>query len=727
MTSKIIPSIARRRMPVVCAILVAASVVSAQTATAPVPRVAPTAPADDDRIVMSAFEVGTTQGRGYTSTNSATGFKTNESLLKIPQAVTLVTRDLIDDIGAVDSSNILQFAGVSNFFAGESFAMRGTRIGYPLLDEMPDGVPYLDNVNLDSYTVLRGPASTLYLNASLGGTVLTTSKRPLAKPQYAFKARFDQHGAYRGEADLTGPIGSLGEVKFSYRFVSAVQGGESYFKNMVDHRRVYHPSLQMAYKNTVVRYAFDYQQLDHPPAGNSFIKPDGSLYTGAGRDEGYYAVGMMENFHRRGHRLIVIQKISENWDVKVAATRWWFSRLAGIVFNAGGLNWPAQTLTLTARRNDQKLDFSVAQFDVNGKYHLGPMATQTTFGASYSDEESQSKFWASPTFGSVTVPIANPRMDLIRAPRASDYTVPANPGSRATTYRGNAYAQQTIDVIPERLTLVAGLTRSKIKINNITNLATLPPATVTKGEANLHRYGVVFNVTKEAVLYAMESTTFAPTNARDINLNFLPSAVGKGREVGFKTALLDGRLSSTFSVYKLELTNQSFFAGIRPDGVSYFAPIGSTTQKGFDFDLAYTPLPNLQFIGTYYHGKVNDQTGAKVANSYDQQISLVGRYEFADRALKGLNVGAGFVRISGRMVARGAYNINGAAVQPALLGLKPGNLVNLFASYKIGRHWLLRSNLDNVLDEAYALGAQNAYFIDPSPPRTLSVSATYRF
>ena len=82
---------------------------------------------------------------------------------------------MIDDIGAVESSNILQFAGVSNFFAGESFAMRGARIGYPLLDEMPDGAPYLDNINLDSYTVMRGPAATLYLNASLGGTVITTS------------------------------------------------------------------------------------------------------------------------------------------------------------------------------------------------------------------------------------------------------------------------------------------------------------------------------------------------------------------------------------------------------------------------------------------------------------------------------------------------------------------------------------------------------------------------
>ncbi|MEO6001835.1 MAG: TonB-dependent receptor plug domain-containing protein, partial [Opitutus sp.] len=173
----------------------------------------------DQPVIMSKFEVSSTQGKGYTSSNAATGFKTNESLLSIPQAVTLVTRDLIDDIGAVESSNILQFAGVSNFFVGESFAMRGTRIGYPLLDEMPDGAPYLDNINLDSYTVLRGPAATLYLNASLGGTVLTTSKIPLARAQQSLTVKADGFGMKRIEGDFTGPLGSIGDMKFSYRIV----------------------------------------------------------------------------------------------------------------------------------------------------------------------------------------------------------------------------------------------------------------------------------------------------------------------------------------------------------------------------------------------------------------------------------------------------------------------------------------------------------------------------
>ena len=53
--------------------------------------------------------------------------------------------------------------------------------------------------------------------------------------------------------------------------------------------------------------------------------------------------------------------------------------------------------------------------------------------------------------------------------------------------------------------------------------------------------------------------------------------------------------------------------------------------------------------------------------------------------------------------------------------------LNLFVSYKLNNNWTLRANIENALDEAYVLGAQAASFIDPSLPRTLSVSSTYKF
>lgn len=89
-------------------------------------------------------------------------------------------------------------------------------------------------------------------------------------------------------------------------------------------------------------------------------------------------------------------------------------------------------------------------------------------------------------------------------------------------------------------------------------------------------------------------------------------------------------------------------------------------------------------------------------------------------------LGAGFSRISGRQVAIGAYT-TGVVGQGPLIEMDPGNLVNLFGTYRLNSRWTLRGNLDNILNEAYPLGAQNAFFVDPSPPRTLSLSVIYRF
>lgn len=740
-----------RKVLVASAAVFAASFASLQAQTTSAPTESKSASAQDAPLVLSKFSVSSTQDKGYTSTNAATGFKTNEDLMKIPQAVTVVTRDLINDIGAVDSSNILRYAGVSNFFAGESFSLRGTRINYPLLDEMPDGVPYADNINLDSYTVLRGPAATLYVNAALGGTVLTNSRFPLPEASYSVSAKVTDFGMYRFETDLTGPLGQIGDAKFSYRLVAGVQEGDSYWKNIVDHRQLLHPTLQMTWKNTVVRVAYDWQRINHVSGGNSFVTPTGELYTGAGRDEGYYAHNGLERFRRDGIRAFLVQKLSDNWDLKVSAQNWWYSRYGSIVFGAGGVNWPAQTITLTSRKNDQKIDDETILADVNGRYSLGKIAMQSTFGGTYERTHGISRIlgWVPGVFAPITVPIANPGMNNIFAPDPSNLTAGVPSGSN--TYKVNSYFQQTVTAIPDRLTLVAGLTDSSIKTNNIANLNTGAMGLPVEGRKTLHRYGAVFNLTKDLVAYAMESTTFAPTNARDINLTFLPAAEGKAQEVGIKTAFFGGRLSSTFAVFKIELSNQSYFAGVRPsDGISYFAPIGSTIQKGFDIDIAYSPFDGLQFVGAYYHGKVRAYRddvsynagvdGDNVPNSYSGQYSLVGRYEFKQGALKGLSVGSGFTTLVGRKLSPGAYvgaptpvpmgtlKSTGAVINnTAVIQVESSHELTFFASYRLNKHWLFRMNIDNALDQAYVLGAQVAYFVDPSLPRSFSFSTTYKF
>ncbi|NBX15524.1 MAG: hypothetical protein EBR17_10400 [Betaproteobacteria bacterium] len=130
--------------------------------------------------------------------------------------------------------------------------------------------------------------------------------------------------------------------------------------------------------------------------------------------------------------------------------------------------------------------------DVNGRYNLGKISMQSTFGGTYENTHGQSRLgnWVPGVFTPISVPMSNPGMDKIFAPDPRNATVVTPTGNN--TYKANAYFQQTVTVIPDRLILIAGLTNAKIKTNNIANVNTGAMGTPVEGRDMLHRYGVVY-------------------------------------------------------------------------------------------------------------------------------------------------------------------------------------------------------------------------------------------
>ena len=133
----------------------------------------------EEIVRMSAFEVTTTQGHGYVTGNAAEALKTNQSLMDIPQIDVVVTNDLIKDTGYWNTADIVAYFGLSDYYEGEALAMRGARIAYPYVDDMPDNQTNADSAEIDTIEVVKGPAETLYLNSSISGIVLKSLKKPL--------------------------------------------------------------------------------------------------------------------------------------------------------------------------------------------------------------------------------------------------------------------------------------------------------------------------------------------------------------------------------------------------------------------------------------------------------------------------------------------------------------------------------------------------------------------
>jgi outer membrane receptor for ferric coprogen and ferric-rhodotorulic acid len=721
------------RVPVLLAAVLAASLPCLAQST---PETSPKT--DDQMVSLSAFRVTSTQGTGYIA-ESATPFKTNQQLVDIPQSVMVVTRDMIDDIGGSNSSDIVIYAGAIPKYRSETFSMRGSNAaaGYPLVDGQISRSVFLDTYFVDSYDVIKGPAALLYPNSALSGVIDRVTKKPLGVSLNSIRGSVTSFGQYRTEVDSTGPLGMLGGWKVSYRFLGAYQDGKAYWHNAKDRRILAHPSLLLEHKDTSILLAYDHQDLTRPSNGSGIIRIDGRPFVGAGRDELNLPPGASERHKTNEVRGQLVQKFSEGWEAKFGGDINELQRRGSIVLPLGGVNFANNTLSFGNRKNDITLDHYNFSADVNGHYQLFTINQQSTFGVAATVMETRQNLWTNTDFtdsngiaNRIIRPLFAPDVNSLPVKPYDAYVMPANPGTKIRADLSNFYFQQNIDIIKDRVTLVGGLSRYSNETSNVSNIALRPvAATILRANATVHRVGAVVHITKEITVYAMQGTNqLPPTTAVLQNGNVVAPANGKGEEVGLKINLWDGKISGEVAAFKLETSGLTVFGGTLPPelgGGPYVLPVGSLTQKGFDGDIALHVTPQWQFVGSFYSGTVKDQAGLPIDDSYTGSWSAFTKYGIS--AVRGLSIGGGISRVTGRVVSTGSVTYPVGVPKPLFINVKPGLPVELFVNYSPNRNWALRLQVDNALDSLYAVGLNAAYLIDTSLPRTFTVSAKYTF
>ena len=703
------------------------------------PSMASMATTDEGVVKMSAFEVRTTQGNGYTQGNSASALKTSELLMNLPAQIIILSSDMIHDISSHNASDVLSYAGLVPYYRGPAILSRGSRVGNPYIDEVPQStaIGVSDNTNIDTYQVVKGPQQALYPLASLGGLVLETTKKPLPDlHQTILDLKVTQWGRTTFTFDSNLPLRDVSDAKFTARVVGIAQAGDGPFYNSRDDRYGIFPSFSFDWKNTNVTVQYGIENFFYLPGGTGILTPTGGIYHGLGvRNQGTPPNDYDKN-QQHDARIAWTQRLSDSWQVKSQAT-YFITRRSGTAGFPTTVNWNNNTMTYTIRKDDGWATALDVQTDVSGKYNIGSLPATSAFGFNLHDQTTLSRFIIGTP---VTIPIGNAAaINSITFPDYNSYTIPANPGSRARQYVSNGYLMETIQLIPNRLTLAAGGTYSFIETYTDTNLALRNPFTATDAAARqvLHRYALVGNITKDVTAYVTESTTFTPSVGPTITNAPLPPVLGKSDEVGLKTGFYDGKISISVAAYKMTLTNQAIlaaFPALNVAGLNYYIPIGSTTSKGWDASLALFPIPGLQIVGTAYEGTVHDQNGNPIAATVENSWSVFGRYDFERTgALKGWAFGGGAQKAGGKWFVMGGMVLPGGQPLPvnssgnSIFKLKQEVLMNLFTEYELNKNWTLHLECNNVLGSVYAIGAQGVGLADSVDPRTFSFRTTYKF
>jgi len=175
---------------------------------------------DDETIVLSPFEVRTDRDTGYIATNTLAGSRLNTSLRNTPASISVMTKDFLDALGALNVNQAMEFAlsagndiGGGNSNVGAStgngliendfnFQIRGYRRATQTRDFFHTSIT-ADIFNLDRVDISRGPNSILFGIGGPGGIVNGTPKRArLDRNIEDVALHFGSWGLRRGAIDV---------------------------------------------------------------------------------------------------------------------------------------------------------------------------------------------------------------------------------------------------------------------------------------------------------------------------------------------------------------------------------------------------------------------------------------------------------------------------------------------------------------------------------------------
>lgn len=182
---------------------------------------------------------------------STMGTKTDTPILVTPQSIAVITAEQMLERGALSVQDALLYsAGVRSDAYGndsrvDSYLIRGNS-AVQYLDGMRSNFDSYNSAKADPYMldridVIKGPASVLYGQGTVGGIVALSSKKPLFTAANEVLLSYGSHDRKQVQADLTGPLDEEGTLAF--RLTGMFRDADTQVDHVEDDRWFIAPQL----------------------------------------------------------------------------------------------------------------------------------------------------------------------------------------------------------------------------------------------------------------------------------------------------------------------------------------------------------------------------------------------------------------------------------------------------------------------------------------------------
>ncbi len=728
-----------------------------------------------DVLRLPRFSVSGAKPDPYRPAEAVSAARISGNLLETPLSIDVITRELMDDIGANSVYDAARyFSGVSNgrgtgpsgimdrqdFRGFESFTKTIDNFSSQLLPSTSGFVAVFEPQFIERAEIVLGPDTILSPTGSPGGSMNIITKSPQFERETSLSATGGNYNAGKVTIDSTGPLGA-GD-RWAYRVIGDYQDGRTFVPGRI---RQWNLSAQLTRRfSDTTQLTFKYFGLQWrltgatanandngwevtdpgsingatiastPPPGSGFT------YGGWNGDAAWSHTSDRVNLLSGVFTTVLADRISMRLGAEFffdnnigdsgypsASPAESFAPATGQVVAIAPVN-PAASPEV-ARFNHALARDGQLQNDYAANFHPGAVSVRPVVGWNYQESAS----WSNTR--QLALPPANLFAGLYHPPKPplSAYTPSAKLKSNAS--QTQFYGLTKIGFFDDRVLLTSGVSRtwvdSRARADAVSNPAAPPAVLTMSSHRDTYLGGILVKPARTLSAYYTYSSNAALTSSNNQPL----WQQGKQHEFGLKSEFFGQRLSFTAAHFQIAQTNL-----VTPNPAYNVDPahnppntLSDQANRGFEFNLVGGVTKNLSVIASFTAMKFRDPFGRRARNVPDHMANLLLDYRFTAGALKNFSLFAAAVHV-GKTAGENPQidPATGVAVTPLGVPTQPGFYVAAWTVYNAGASYRWRNlrfnlNVDNVLNAKFVWQPASRLSVSPYPGLTWRLTTAVRF
>ncbi len=567
---------------------------------------------------------------GYDTDETGTATKTQTPLLDVPQAISVLSREQLDDQGVDQLGQALRYVPGVVLGQGEGHRDQITIRGQNstadfFLDGLRDDAQYYRALyNIERVEVLRGANALIFGRGGGGGVINRVSKAPVfSRTKASASAAVDSFGAWSVAGDIGAPLSDA----VGLRLNATYEEFDNHRQDYAGHFIGITPTLGVKLGDATT-FAVTYEYAEDRRSTDRGV-PSRDKVPLTGFDETSFGSAAINRSDVTAHLVHarLDHEFSDALSVNLSGQFADYDKYYGNVYANSAVS-AANTLTLAAYRTPTQRRNWIGQGNLVWKTTTGGIGHTLLLGFEAGDQNTVSTRENGTFPGGATVTLAQ----RITIPTVTFPAITSSTDSSVQTL--SAYLQDQID-IGDHVKLVLGLRYDDFQIASLNRINGFAGAR-SDGKWS-PRVGLVLKPQDNLSLYASYARSFLPQSGDqftvlDITTQTLAPEEFRNVEAGLKWDLTE-RLAFTLAAYQLDRSNTR-----ANDPISGSAVLtGSSRVRGIEAGLVGEVTPELHLTLGYAHqdGEIRTTTaaapaGRPIAQLPRHQASAWGRYDVTD-------------------------------------------------------------------------------------------------